>query len=149
MTKPDWNSGARRFAALGVMLFTLAGCDSRSGEAIVLEKEHIPVAEVAPSPSPAASQPPAVDSAPEPGATPEPDVVTDEGPGPDLRGTSKDPRASDHEQWIATVQMVADRRRVEVRVERERWAALKEGDRVRVRYKVGRYTGTIWDSELE
>ena len=78
-------------------------------------------------------------------------IVTEEkeDSGPDVRGTSKDPRALDHEQWIVNVEMVWDRRRIEVRVEEPRWNALQIGDRVKVTYKVGKYTGTVWESRIE
>jgi hypothetical protein len=34
-------------------------------------------------------------------------------------------------------------------VDQPRWEALKVGDRVKVTYKTGKYTGTVWDSEIE
>lgn len=127
----------------------LSSCEKRSGEAVVLSKECIPIAEVSPTPGeqPSSSEV-GVEAEPSSSSLPDEEVAS-ENEGPDLRGTSKDPRAVDHEQWIATVRMVSDRRVVEVRVGEQRWSALKEGERVKVRYKVGKYTGTIWSSELE
>jgi len=117
------------------------GCDRHSGEAIVRGKEHIPVAEVVPSPAASGTQ-----SADQ--ATPDATIVTEDS-GSAVRGTNKDPRAVDHEQWIVSVEMVKDLRRIEVRVDQPRWKALKIGDRVKVTYKIGRYTGTVWDSAIE
>jgi len=117
------------------------GCDRHSGEAIVRGKEHIPVAEVVPSPAARGTQ-----SADQ--ATPDATIVTEDS-GSAVRGTNKDPRAVDHEQWIVSVEMVKDLRRIEVRVDQPRWKALKIGDRVKVTYKIGRYTGTVWDSAIE
>jgi hypothetical protein len=80
--------------------------------------------------------------------TPAAAIVTEDS-GPEVRGTNQDPRALDHEQWIVSVEMVQDLRRIEVRVDQPRWDSLKVGDRVKVTYKIGRYTGTVWDSAIE
>jgi ASC-1-like (ASCH) protein len=45
--------------------------------------------------------------------------------------------------------MVHDLRRIEVRVDQPQWAALKVGDRVKVTYKIGKYTGTIWGASIQ
>jgi hypothetical protein len=117
------------------------GCDRHSGEAIVRGKEHIPAAEVVPSPAMSGAA-----SADQP--TPDATIVMEDSESA-VRGTSKDPRAVDHEQWIVSVEMVKDLRQIEVRVEQPRWKTLKIGDRVKVTYKAGRYTGTVWDSAIE
>ncbi len=52
------------------------------------------------------------------------------------------------EQWIVSVQMVADQRWIEVRVDKARWEKLNEGDRVKVTYREGKYTGTTWGAEI-
>jgi len=61
----------------------------------------------------------------------------------------KDERATNHEQWIVKVRMRDDGRRIEVRADRAQWEKLRENDRVRVRYRVGKYTGTVWDAEID
>jgi len=53
------------------------------------------------------------------------------------------------EQWKVLVEMRADLRKVNVSVEPAQWEKLKPGDKVNVRYSQGRYTGTIWSSELK
>ncbi len=56
----------------------------------------------------------------------------------DLRGTSKDPRATDREQWLVKVRMVEGGRQVNVQAEPAQYEKLKAGDPVRVRYREGR-----------
>jgi hypothetical protein len=66
-----------------------------------------------------------------------------------VRGTSKDPRAyPGQEQWRVTVELVAESGRFVVRAEQKQYERLKVGDRVKVRYKKGKYTGTVWSSEI-
>lgn len=67
----------------------------------------------------------------------------------DARGTSRDPRALSTEQWNVTVRMVDGGRVFNVPAERVRWEKLKAGDRVRVKYSQGNYTGTVWGAEIE
>jgi len=145
------DSSARIFSIFGflanlILLLGLAGCDKKSGEAIVLEKEHIAAKEMA-DPLPANS--------PEPSPTVTehtlaPDEIT---VGPYImkaadRGTSRDPRALAHEQWIAKVKMITDGRQFNVHVDQARWEKLKDGERVNVSYKQGKYTGTVWDADI-
>jgi hypothetical protein len=52
------------------------------------------------------------------------------------------------EQWKIVVEMRGDLRKVNVLVKPEEWERLKAGDRVNVRYSQGKYTGTIWSSEI-
>ena len=52
------------------------------------------------------------------------------------------------EEWIVSVQMVADQRWLDIKVDKARWNKLKEGDRVKVTYREGKYTGTAWDAEI-
>lgn len=61
----------------------------------------------------------------------------------------KDGRATNHEQWIVTVRMLDSGRRIDVRADQAQWEKLRENDRVKVNYRVGKYTGTVWDSEIE
>jgi uncharacterized OB-fold protein len=52
------------------------------------------------------------------------------------------------EQWIVNVEMVDDGRRVNLRVDKPVWERVTIGQRLRVTYREGKYTGTIWDSEI-
>ena len=61
----------------------------------------------------------------------------------------KDERATNHEQWIVKVRMLDNGRTVEAHVDRGQWEKLRESDRVKVAYRVGKYTGTVWDAEIE
>ena len=61
----------------------------------------------------------------------------------------KDERATSHEQWIVKARMVDNGRTIEVHVDRGQWEKLRESDRVKVTYRVGKYTGTVWDAEIE
>ena len=62
---------------------------------------------------------------------------------PEARGTSRDPRALKHEQWIVKVRVLVDGRTFQVPVDRAKWEKLRENDRVKVRYRTGKYTGTV------
>ena len=61
----------------------------------------------------------------------------------------KDERATDREQWIVKVRMRDNGRRIEVHADRAQWEKLRENDRVKVTYRVGKYTGTVWDAEID
>jgi hypothetical protein len=61
----------------------------------------------------------------------------------------KDERATNHEQWIVKVRMLDNARTIEVRTDRAQWEKLRESDRVKVTYRMGKYTGTVWDAEIE
>ena len=61
----------------------------------------------------------------------------------------KDERATNHEQWIVKVRMLDNGRRIEVRAHRAQWEKLRENDQVKVTYRVGKYTGTVWDAEIQ
>jgi hypothetical protein len=52
------------------------------------------------------------------------------------------------ERWVVTVRMLADQRVLDINVDKARWEKLKEGDRVQVTYREGKYTGTAWQSEI-
>jgi len=64
------------------------------------------------------------------------------------RGTGKDPRAGSEEQWRVRVRMVDGGPQFVVRTERARYDRLKNGDRVKVKYSQGKYTGTVWDAQI-
>jgi len=61
----------------------------------------------------------------------------------------KDDRVTNNEQWIVKVRMRDNGRTIEVRTERTPWKKLREGDQVKVTYRVGKYTGTVWDAEIK
>ena len=58
-------------------------------------------------------------------------------------------QAAQPDRWMVQVEMISDLRKVNVEVERPRWEAVKIGDRLKVSYSQGKYTGTIWGSELK
>ena len=45
--------------------------------------------------------------------------------------------------------MIDNGRTIEVRADRARWEKLRESDRVKVTYRVGKYTGTVWHAEID
>jgi len=53
------------------------------------------------------------------------------------------------EQWRVLVEIRADLRKVNVLMQRAEWEKLRVGERVNVRYSQGKYTGTIWSSEIK
>ena len=128
---------AGRVFSLGILVLVfVTGCEKRSGEAVVISKEYIAAAA-----SPADSPAPNRDEANE--ITVDSYVM----PGGD-RGTSRDPRALQHEQWLVKVQMTDNGRIFNVPADRSGFEKVKPDDRVRVRYRVGKYTGTVWAAEL-
>lgn len=146
-----------------VILFTLAGCEHRQSEAVVLEKEHIAIQAPTPTPTPALSKSQPIteqstipDTAkPETEAEPEPREMAPDEIAVDrvvmkaaLRGTDRDPRASAHEQWLLKVR-TTDNRRFNIQTDRAHYEKLRPGDQVRVTYRVGKYTGTVWSADLE
>jgi hypothetical protein len=66
----------------------------------------------------------------------------------EVRGTSRDPRAMKDEQWIVKLRLVGDARELSVFANQTQFEKLREGDRVRVRYWVGKYTGTVWATKI-
>jgi len=67
---------------------------------------------------------------------------------PRVRGTSRDPRALDHEQWIVKIRMIEDGRQFNIQTDPHRWTRVSIGDRIKIAYRQGKYTGTIWDAEI-
>lgn len=150
----------RILAGLSI-LATLTGCEHRHSEAIVLEKEHIPVQ--APTPTRTPSVSPAVadeqalpDTAkPEAEAEPElremaPDEISVDGVvmKAAVRGTERDPRALADEQWLVKVR-TDDGRIFNVHADRAGYEKVHAGDHVKVSFRVGKYTGTVWGADLE
>lgn len=129
------------------LMISIAGCEKNSGEAVVLAKEHIdaalPIAET-----------PNAQSAPSPDEQIRlmaDDEIAVDGyvMKPEVRGTSRDPRALQHEQWIVKVRMLDNGRTFQVPADRTKWEKLHQNDRVKVRYRTGKYTGTVWAAEME
>jgi hypothetical protein len=133
---------------LGLLaIFCLAGCEKQRGEAIVPAKEHIataPLIAQTPSAQPVAS----LNEQPRPIGD---DKITVDGyvMKPEVRGTSHDPRALKDDQWSVNVRMIDEGRTFNVQAEQGQFDSLKEGDQVHVSYRIGKYTKTVWDAEIE
>lgn len=149
------------------VIVAFPACWKKSGMAEVLEKEHIAAREPSPTPttqesptpmqpSPAAKKPeasptesPENDENWEPKIAPDEIVVDGTVMKKDVRGTSRDPRAQNDEQWMVKLQMISDLRVLTAFPDKARWEKLKVGDRVKVTYKQGKYTGSIWSVSIE
>ena len=142
-----------RFVLGLLAIFYLAGCEKHSGEAVVFAKEYIaaapPIGETSPAGSPAS--PNEVSTSAEELRPIGDDEITADGyvMKPEVRGTSHDPRALKDEQWRVKVRMIYDGRTFNVQADQRQFDKLKEGDRVRVRYQLGKYTKTVWGAEIE
>jgi hypothetical protein len=143
-----------------VVILSLAGCWKKSGLAVVFEKEHIAAREIASTPT---AQESVSQSTLTPGST---ELAPQEEKKPrelgkdeivvdtyimkaDARGTSRDPRAMNDEQWLVKVQMLSGRRLLDVHTDPAHWHKVKIGDRIKVSYREGKYTGTVWAAEIE
>jgi hypothetical protein len=147
-------------AALSLAVVALAGCSKNSGEAIVEGKEHIDAGDPIVTPASGASAT-AAEASPATSAHESPDELQEAPPlaedktvvdtfvmEKNVRGTSKDPRAYPGlEQWRVNVTIVG-MGRTTVSATRQQYEKLKVGDRIKVRYKEGNYTGTIWSAEI-
>src|SRR4051812_34913051 len=129
------------------LMTSFTGCDKKSGEAVVLAKEHIDAA-LPTTETPTTESTPIPDEQVRPMAD---DEIEVDGSvmKREARGTSRDPRALKDEQWIVKLRMVADSRTFEVPADQAKWEKLRENDRVKVRYRTGKYTGTVWAAEIE
>jgi hypothetical protein len=132
---------------VALLLIPFTGCDKKGGEAVVLAKEHIDAA-------PPTTETPNAESTPNPDEQLRPmaddEIAVDEYVmKPEARGTSRDPRALKHEQWIVKVRMLGNGRTFQVPADQAKWEKLRENDRVKVRYRTGKYTGTVWAAEIE
>ncbi len=130
-----------------LLMIGATGCEKKSGEAVVLAKEHIDAA------LPTAETPNA-QSAPSPNEqlrSMRDDETAVDGyvMKPEERGTSRDPRALSHEQWLVKVRMLDNGRTFQVPADQAKWEKLRENDRIKVRYRTGKYTGTVWAAEIE
>ena len=123
------------------------GCEKKNGEAVVIGKEHIDAA-------PPNKETPNAQSATTPGEGGRPtadDEIAVDGYAmkPEVRGTSHDPRALKDEQWLVKVRILDGGRTLQVPADQAKWEKLRENDRVKVRYRTGKYTGTVWAAEIE
>jgi hypothetical protein len=129
------------------LLIGFSGCQKKSGEAVVLAKEHIDVA-LPTAETPSAESTPGPDEQLRPMAD---DEIAVDGyvMKREARGTSRDPRALKHEQWIVKVRMLDNGRTFQVPADHAKWEKLRENDRVKVKYRTGKYTGSVWAAEIE
>ena len=99
-------------AVAAFSMISLTGCDKKSGEALVIAKEHIDAA-LTSAETPTTEPTPRPDEELRPMAD---DEIEVDGyvMKPEERGTSRDPRALRHEQWIVKVRMVDDGRKFQV-----------------------------------
>jgi len=135
------------FALAVLLMMCLVGREKKSGEAVVLAKEHI-------ADAPPNAETPSSQSSAGPNEQLRPvadDEITVDGyvMKPEVRGTSRDPRALKSEQWLVKVRMITDARTFNVPAEQKQFDKLKEGDRVKVRYRVGKYTNAVWAAEIQ
>jgi hypothetical protein len=133
----------RSFLMAGAILL-VAGCQKEEGDAVVLSKEHIAAAEpVKPSASASEVTPPPIREMAR-------DEIAIDGVVMKARdrGTGRDPRAFQDEQWLVKVRVIDGGRIFNVPAEKAQFEKVKEGDRVEVRYSVGKYTNTVWGSEI-
>lgn len=160
------------FGAL-LLMIGLTGCEKKSGYAVVLAKEHIDAAppntetpkvglalprepDVSPSGGQGTARPTGTQGESDPSATVEirpmgDDEIAVDGyvMKPEVRGTSRDPRAFKDEQWIVKVRMLDNGRTFQVQADQAKWEKLRENDKVKVKYRTGKYTGTVWAAEIE
>jgi hypothetical protein len=93
----------------------------KGGDAVVVGKEYKPPVAIVEAPTPVEAE-----------TTP---------------AAANSPRMSD-EQWIVSVRMVSDNRWIDVPVLKSQFEKLKEGDQVKVVFREGKYTGTVWAAEI-
>lgn len=135
-----------RFVIGIVAIFCIAGCEKQSGEAVILAKEHIAAAAV-PNETRSAERVMTSEEYPRPIAADE-ITVDDYVMKPEVRGTSRDPRALKDEQWIVKVRMIDNGRTFNVQAEQALFDKLKVNNRVRVSYRLGKYTKTVWGAQI-
>jgi hypothetical protein len=135
-----------RFVVAAFLIITVTGCEKKSGEAVVLSKEHIDVA----APTTETSRTQSASSEPEIRPMADDEIaVAGYVMKPELRGTSRDPRALKEEQWLVKVRILDNGRTIQVPADQAQWEKLRENDRVKVRYRTGKYTGSVWTAEIE
>lgn len=161
------DAGMKRILAGLVLVVALAGCQKHHTDAIVLEKEYLPIRASTPTPTPgpetSENQQPGGEAdtladAGEPGTEKEPQIRE---MAPDeidvngvvmkaaVRGTEHDPRALTHEQWIVRVRTSDRGLDLKVYADQAEYERMHIGDRVKIVYRVGKYTGTVWGVDFE
>ena len=136
-----------RCVVAAFLIIPLTGCEKKSGEAVVLAKEHIEAA-LPTTETPNTESTPNRDEQLRPMRDDE-TAVDGYVMKPEECGTSRDPRALQHEQWIVKVRMLDNGRTFQVPADQAKWEKLRENDRIKVRYRTGKYTGTVWAAEIE
>jgi hypothetical protein len=135
------------YVCAAVLIIVMTSCEKKSGEAVVLAKEHIDAAPPdSGTPKPQSESSPAVEI-----REMADDEIAVDGRvmKPEVRGTSRDPRALKDEQWLVKVRILDNGRTFQVPADKDKWEKLHENDRVKVRYRTGKYTGTVWTAEIE
>jgi hypothetical protein len=124
----------------------VTGCEKYSGQAVVLAKEHIDAV-----PPNAETPKPQAESAPNAEIRSMADEIAVDGyvMKQEVRGTSRDPRALKDEQWLVKVRMLDNGRTFQVPADQAKWEKLHENDRIEIRYRTGKYTGTVGATEIE
>jgi hypothetical protein len=140
-------TSVRACLVAALLMIGATGCEKKSGEAVVLAKEHIDAA-LPTAETPNAKSAGTPDEQLRPMAD---DEIAVDGyvMQPEVRGTSRDPRASKDKQWLVKVRMLDNGRTFQVPADQAKWEKLRENDRVKVRYRTGKYTGTVWAAEIE
>ena len=140
-------TSVRACLVAALLMIGATGCEKKSGEAVVLAKEHIDAA-LPTAETPNAKSAGTPDEQLRPMAD---DEIAVDGyvMKPEVRGTSRDPRASKDKQWLVKVRMLDNGRTFQVPADQAKWEKLRENDRVEVRYRTGKYTGTVWAAEIE
>jgi hypothetical protein len=140
-------TSVRACLVAALLMIGATGCEKKSGEAVVLAKEHIDAA-LPTAETPNAKSAGTPDEQLRPMAD---DEIAVDGyvMKPEVRGTSRDPRASKDKQWLVKVRMLDNGHTFQVPADQAKWEKLRENDRVKVRYRTGKYTGTVWAAEIE
>ena len=140
-------TSVRACLVAALLMIGATGCEKKSGEAVVLAKEHIDAA-LPTAETPNAKSAGTPDEQLRPMAD---DEIAIDGyvMKPEVRGTSRDPRASKDKQWLVKVRMLDNGRTFQVPADQAKWEKLRENDRIKVRYRTGKYTGTVWAAEIE
>ena len=135
---------ALRLTLVLIAAASLAACEKRSGEAVVLGKEHIDAVVQSATPDNVENESgPVVRPMRDDEITVDSYVMKRE-----VRGTGRDPRALKDEQWLVKVRMISDSRVFNVPAEKAQFENLNDGDGVQVNYRVGKYTKTVWGAEI-